>query len=87
MITDQQALSVIELICGDDFCEDLAMRMADGSVADETLTMAHEKLSMVYRIAHGIVLDHSCYRVHDDWREEAAKLATEMGVADEAPAS
>ncbi len=76
-LNDQQVLSVIEFIAGDDFCEEMNMAQADGM--DEQwpadLKTAVEKLMMIYRISHGHVQSNSCYRNHDSWRKEAARMA------------
>jgi len=69
-MTDQQALETIDLLCGDDFCEDMSMRMRDLE-PDSDLKTAVDKLSRIYRIAHSLVQSHSCFHVHDDWRHEA----------------
>lgn len=72
MITDQQALSTIERLCGDDFCEVLDMRSNE---LTGDLKTAHEKLSAIYRIAHSLVASHICFENHDDWRKEAEETA------------
>lgn len=76
-ITDQQALEVIERICGDDFCEDMDIQAALLVPPPEwspELRIAMEKLWTIWRIAHSIVKSHSCFGVHQDWREEAGTM-------------
>ena len=67
--TDQDALDLINRICGDDFCEDVDMRYATMAPTDPDLKIALEKLSAVYRIAHSMVRSKVCYHVHEDWRQ------------------
>ena len=79
--TDQQALSLIELITGDDFCEDLDMRaFSKGGESQLTgdLRIAHEKLSRIYMIAHSMVRDSVCHHVHDNWRAEIVPQLDEI---------
>ena len=78
-MTDQQALETIERICGDDFCEDLSMKnLTNDLTSDSDLKTAADKLSAIYRIAHSLVQSHTCFRVHDDWREEAERMHAAM---------
>ena len=63
---DQVVLEAIERIVGDDFCVDLDMRQDDLS---GDLKILHEKVSLIYRMAHSHVRSHKCSHVHDDWRE------------------
>lgn len=60
-------LAAIEQICGDDFCEELHCdtRKLSGRIA-----VASDKLSIIYRLAHSFNTRHSCYSVHDSWRNE-----------------
>ncbi len=67
-MTDQQALEVIERICGDDFCEDMSMQDLD---RQPDLKTAIGKLSRIYRISHALGQSHSCFLSHQDWRDEA----------------
>ncbi len=69
-MTDQQALEVIERICGDDFCEDMSMQDLD---RQPDLKTAIGKLSRIYRISHALGQSHSCFLSHQDWRDEAEK--------------
>ena len=68
-MTHTEALKVIEWLCCDDFCEDLEMQMVE--MPDSPLKTAGEKLTRIYRIAHGLNTQHKCYSVHEDWRKEA----------------
>ena len=68
-VTPQDLLQLIESIVGDDFCEDLDCRAAfHGEKLSATEKTAHGKLSMIYRIVHSHITEHTCYSVHDDWR-------------------
>jgi len=73
-MTDQQALEVIERICGDDFCEEMEMR----GLPDSELKTAVDKLTMIYKISHSLVRSKVCHHVHDDWRQEAERMAKEL---------
>lgn len=64
-VDDQVALEAIDHVTSDDFCEDLEMR----DDLDGYLKIAHEKLSLIYRISHSQCRGHSCCGVHDSWRE------------------
>lgn len=76
-VTDQEALSAIERICGDDFCEYLDMRDMD-ETTNADLRTAHRKLSAVYRIAHSLVTGHVCFEVHSDWRKGAEETVNAL---------
>lgn len=71
-MTDQQVLETIERIAGDDFCEEISMRglRPDDPRSDDLKTAAN-KLSAIYRIAHSAVRSHTCFQVHESWRQEA----------------
>lgn len=77
-MTTEQALQLIELIVGDDFCEELDIRAVfhPEALSPENKT-AHEKLSLIYRIAHSHT-PHSCSEVHDDWRDDAERQFSQM---------
>lgn len=70
-ITDQEGLALIDRISGDDFCEDLA---CDAEFRPGGLTerekIAQEKLSEIYRIAHGLDRSNTCYSAHSAWRQK-----------------
>lgn len=72
-LKDQAILAAIERVTADDFCEDLDMRQEDLS---GDLKTAHEKISLIYRMAHSHVRAHSCFHVHGDWRQLTAEQAT-----------
>ena len=84
-MNDQQALELISRICGDDFCEELDMRVRSPHLSERAqrkmrgdLAAANEKLGKVYRIAHALVRSRDCYNVHDDWRKDAEKMVDVM---------
>lgn len=84
-MNDQQALELISRICGDDFCEELDMRVRSPHLSERAqrkmrgdLAAANEKLGKVYRIAHALVRSRDCYHVHDDWRKDAEKMVDVM---------
>lgn len=72
---DQLALTAIERICGDDFCEDQCMRNIDREDGD--LKTAIDKLTTVYILCHSHVKSHSCYHAHDSWRARVAEILAE----------
>lgn len=74
--SDQDALTAIDVICGDDFCEDMNCRDALGHEFDgqPDLQTAIQKLVKIYRIAHGFVRSHSCYHAHGAWRSEVPPI-------------
>lgn len=68
----QIVLRAIEGLVSDDFCEELAMRIACGEkrfALNETEQMAYDKLTAVYTLSHAFDPSHSCYHVHQDWRD------------------
>lgn len=67
-LIDQTALTAIEAICGDDFCEDMSSRVLTNTNMDPNLEIAIEKLTDIYRLAHSHVKSHSCWTSHADWR-------------------
>ena len=69
------AITAISRITGDDFCEDLdCMSAFHPETMSELEKSCHEKLSLIYRIAHSHNTSASCYDKHENWR----KLATEV---------
>lgn len=65
-----KVLDAIERVAGDDYCEDLNMRDAAGHEMSDDLKTASSKLGAIYRLAHAYSKNHSCYRVHKDWRNQ-----------------
>ena len=77
--TDQQALSAIERICGDGFCEDAEIRLCTGGLSDDAKT-AVSKLGYIYRLAHSMIRAKVCHHVHADWRKTIlAQIPLEPG--------
>ena len=69
------ALRRIDRIVSDDFCVDLEMRChldpaAPALTAEET-RLVERKIAAIYRAAHSLIPEHSCYGVHGDWRAKA----------------
>jgi hypothetical protein len=79
-VNDRELIETIERICGDDFCEDMEMRFAADENGDlpGDLKTAIEKLSLIYRMTHSAGRDHTCFRVHEDWRKEAELVRDRM---------
>lgn len=72
------ALEVIEALVSDGLCEDIAMFLADGlELSKEDIRLMGSKILTIYRISHS-VNPHSCYSVHEGWRQEMRKLKQEM---------
>jgi len=71
-----RALEAIDCLAGDDFCEELDMSNMTRKLRGR-LRMAHEKLSLIYQIAHAENSNNSCYRVHDDWRTLKESVLTD----------
>lgn len=63
-----KALSAIERIVSDDFCQDLEGKTIHG-IDNPDLKICQEKLSMIYMIAHAENPTHSCHHVHKEWRK------------------
>jgi hypothetical protein len=68
------ALEVIETIVGGDRCELWDMENSHRKFRGKAKEM-HELLNAVYRIAHSANPNHSCYHVHEKWRQEIAAIA------------
>ena len=64
-------LQQIEDIVGDDFCMDMDSNL--DKIEDWKLKECIKKLGKVYMIAHANNKDHSCYSVHNDWRDEKTR--------------
>ena len=77
MTTNQKLIDVLDWLLTDDFLEDLDMRKADGSLKGD-LKKAADKLSLLFRLTHGMNENHSCYYVHKDWRKEFQKVYKQM---------
>ena len=77
------ALRHIDRIVSDDFCADLEMRChldpaAPALTAEET-RLVQCKISAIYRAAHSLIPEHSCYCVHGDWRAKATAPLADGG--------
>lgn len=72
-LTDQQAIHLIDRITGDDWCYDLDSRTIREELTGD-LKIAHEKLSLIYRIAHSMNRSATCHHAHQAWRKEASEL-------------
>lgn len=71
----QRALTAIDLVVSDDFCEELDMANMHRKLRGRIAT-AREKLSTTYMIAHSEVPTHSCHHVHEDWRQIKDRILT-----------
>ena len=70
-----EVLDAIESIVGDDACEewDCIAAFHANKLTDREKQL-QEKLSVVYRLAHGSNRGNSCYHVHENWREEVKAI-------------
>lgn len=81
---DQMALSAIEHTVGDDFCEDLDCIAAfHPETMSDREKSCHDKLSLVYKIAHSHRTGSICYDKHDDWRKLAREVLAAQPVTKE----
>ncbi len=72
MKTDQEVLALIDEITGDDFCFDLDCLAAfNPERLSQKEKGCHEKLSLIYKLAHSFNRSTICHHVHDDWRKLA----------------
>lgn len=77
-------LFVIERIAGGDFSEELEMRSYHNEQdpmrwpMTETEKIANKKFSLIYMLAHAFNHDHSCHRVHEDWRKMLDKAEEDV---------
>lgn len=63
-------LHLIELVVGDDSCEEWDMLATDGQLDGASLAM-NRKLGEIYKAVHSLNPRHECHHVHGDWRIEA----------------
>lgn len=80
------ALGIIRLcesMVSDDFAFDLDARLhatdtpTPEMTADE-VRLTNRKFSVIYQATHSFDPEHSCHRVHEDWRKEALARIAEM---------
>ena len=63
------ALEAIENLVNDDFVQDMEMALYEKKLKGDAKEMA-ERLNKIYRISHSYNPNHSCYNVHNNWRDE-----------------
>lgn len=68
---EQKALAVIENIVSDDWAEYINMdaHLSKIPATREMFVKAADKIAEIYLILHSINKKHSCYNVHNDWRQ------------------
>jgi len=70
----QSILSKIENLVGDDFAVDIGMALAqEPEKLSPNEKIFAERFSKIYRLVHAFNIDHSCFDVHEDWRNEETK--------------
>ncbi len=72
MSNQEKALLVIEALVSDDFCQ--SFDMAPEEATKEDIEILHEKINMIYRMAHSTREDAKCYTAHESWRKELGEL-------------
>lgn len=69
--TLEEVVDRIDELTGDDLCHELECEAyLPGGKLTEREKLCQEKLSAIYRLAHGWNIRNSCFRVHQDWRED-----------------
>lgn len=66
---EQKALTIIEAITDDDFCESLEMAKYRGELSDRLLTLTN-KIMAIYRYSHAVLA--TCN--HGDWKAELLQV-------------
>lgn len=75
----EKACKVIESLTSDDLSEDCECSVAFGHpITQKDAKALSERITLIYTIVHGIDKDHSCYDVHDDWRNGLQKLYRQL---------
>jgi len=72
---EQKALRVVDWMVSDDLSENCSVKSAFGKefTQEEAKSMA-DKIGHIYEISHSTIPEHSCFYVHDDWREKTMVL-------------
>lgn len=75
----KEALQAIEIVSGDDYCEDLNCRIhlhpeRKPDVSSKDALDCETKLTQIYRISHAEVSD--CKGTHESWRQEKKQILT-----------
>ena len=77
---EQKALRVIDWMVSDDLSENVSMKRGFGhSFTQEDAQSMADKLSSIYTISHSAIPEHSCYKVHNSWRETTLLLFNKLG--------
>ena len=78
----EKACRVIEILSGDDFCEDLTCKIGlhnDCTLVPDEVKLVERKLSMIWRFTH-VANNPSCIKSHDNWVAELNKVYDEFTV-------
>lgn len=75
----QALISSIESQCNDDFCEEMDYKLMDDNPAvDPNLKECIKRLGNIYRLTHAFNREHTCYHVHDAWRQPVLDLVAKV---------
>jgi len=78
------ALKVIEWLVSDDFSESISMDLLDNrKFSQKDAQSMGRKIATIYRYSHS-VNPHTCYEVHDNWRQELLDSYKTMKQKDDA---
>ena len=70
-----ETIEIIERIVSDDFSADMECDLAFDRLTTEKEKIMAKKLGEIYKIAHSANKNHSCYAVHDNWRQQTKELS------------
>ncbi len=76
----EKACRVIEILSGDDFCEDLNCKISlykSGMLTEYEFDLVKRKLEMIWRFTH-VAINPSCIKSHDNWVAELEKTYDEF---------
>jgi len=76
---EQKALRVIDWMVSDDLSENVCTKrgFARPFTQEDARAMA-DKLGSIYTISHSAIPEHSCYKVHNDWRKTTLLLFNKL---------
>lgn len=69
-----ESLEAIEHIVASDECADIEYKLAMDRFDSPTEKSMAEMLGQIYKIAHSSNPKHTCYDVHQNWRDEIKSL-------------
>jgi len=72
---EQKALRAIDYLVSDDLSEIGSFKSAfKRKFTQEEARLLADKIVTIYQISHSAILEHSCFSVHNAWRDDTIAL-------------